>query len=129
MYCGAFCTATGTGEASMTRPKKRTSSASAIGRVGGGWRITQDAPRSAAARTNPAWISGVSPNTVIATGTRSPTSSTTHSITCQRSAAESLATSVASPSAATPWAPPATQASTCRRMASRSSRPARSKKA
>ena len=129
IYCGAFWMATGTGAASATSPKKCRRSVSARGRRGGGCRITQAAPRSAARRTKSICTAGVSPNTVIATGNRPATSSRHQAITWRRSSGESLATSVARPRAATPWAPPCTMASTWRCMAPRSSLPSDPKKA
>ena len=134
MYCGAFWMATGTGEASATLPKKSTSWSSVIGSPAdlpccGGCRITQSAPRSAAARAKSICSGGVAPNTVIASGKRPRRSSAAHSITRRRSSGLSFLTSVPRPSAAMPCTPPATQCSICARIASRSSPPWRSKNA
>ena len=130
MYCGAFWIATGKGDASATWPKKPARWSSLIGApVRGGCRITQSAPAAAAASTNALCSCDVSPNTVIASGSRPFRSSATQSSTRRRSSAASLATSVPRPSAAMPCAPAATQCSTCVRMAPRSSPPCRSKNA
>ena len=121
--------ATGSGAASATAPKKRAYSVSGRLGTGGGCRITQAAPRPAATRAISTWPAMVASAMVTASGTRPAMSSAAQSMTWRRSVVDSLPTSVARPRIAIPWAPPAMQVSTCRRMRSRSSRPSRSKKA
>ena len=128
-YSGATWMATGTGAASATAPKKRRYSISGKPRTGGGCRMTQAAPASAAARTKAIWPSTLASATVTASGRRPSRSSATHSSRVRRSTVESLFTSVARPNTPTPCTPWATTRSVCRRIAARSRSPSASNSA
>jgi len=117
---GAFWMPAGIGARSMTLPKKRISSSSAIPGVRGGCSTTQAAPLAAAWATASDCSSDVAPKMVTASGMRPARSSRPLDDLAPFRRRE-LATSVARPSTAMPWPPPATQISAWRRIAARSS--------
>ena len=129
MYSGAFWIAVGSRVSAITWPKKAISASSGRPSMRGGCRISQSAPARSASPAKATCSATLLPNTVIASGMRPARSAATQARICRRSSGVSFSTSVARPRAASPWAPAATQCSTWRRMAARSSAPSAPKKA